>query len=88
MNSNLQIYSDISVLSNEMILIDKSLKQKTFDNSLSFCNEFSEIYNREKLKLPYHINLLDILWANENAQSRIFAYLIKQTMNMKYYKLL
>jgi hypothetical protein len=84
MNSNLQIFSDITVLSNEMRVIDQSVKQKTFDTSLSFCNAFSKIYDQEKLKLPYHINLLDILWANENAHSRIFAELIKQKNDNKY----
>lgn len=84
MDSNLQVFSDIIALSNEMIVVGQSKKQKIFDTSLSFCDGFTKIYNKEKLKLPYHINLLDILWANENAHSRIFAKLIQQKKDNEY----
>lgn len=35
-------------------------------------------------KLPYHINVIDLLWANENAHSRILAHLLKQNDNGKF----
>jgi hypothetical protein len=47
---------------------------KTFDEAMSLV----EIYNEAKSKLPYHINLVDLLHANENAHSRILGELLKQ----------
>ena len=43
-----------------------------------FVNEFKVIYDKEIQKLPYHINLIDELHANENAHSRILEKLLKQ----------
>lgn len=57
---------------------------KEFDESLMFCNEFMGVYNKEKEKLPYHINLLEILWANENAHSRILTELLKQNNGKRF----
>lgn len=39
---------------------------------------FKNMYDIEYGKLPYHINILDIIWANENAHSRILSELLKQ----------
>ena len=38
-----------------------------------FFDGFGEIYRNEKKKLPYHINIIDELRADENAHSRILA---------------
>lgn len=57
---------------------------KNFDFVNDFSNSFMEIYELEKSKLPYHINVLDILWANENAHSRILTELLKQESKKKY----
>jgi hypothetical protein len=46
----------------------------TFDEAMSLV----EVYNEAKSKLPYHINLVDLLHANENAHSRILGELLKQ----------
>ena len=51
---------------------------------LQFLIEFKEIYEREKVHLPYHINLIDELHANENAHSRIFAKLLRYKEHNKY----
>lgn len=58
------------------------------DDLLVFLNEFMEIFNIEKSKLPYHINLIDELHANENAHSRILEKLLKQKTNIGTYELL
>ncbi|MDL2319667.1 PD-(D/E)XK nuclease family protein [Alistipes sp. OttesenSCG-928-B03] len=55
-----------------------------FHNLLSFLSEFRIIYDREKANLPYHINLIDELHADENAHSRIFAQLLRYKENGNY----
>lgn len=70
----------------EIIKIADSLKflnsieeqnRTNFLNSIRFINEFSDSYKNELLKLPFHINIIDELQANENAHSRIFAQLLR-----------
>lgn len=58
-----------------------------FQNILVFLKSFTRIYNIEKNKLPYHINLMDELRcsATENAHSRILGKLLQQqTVNGKF----
>ena len=55
-----------------------------FQNLLTFLVRFKEIYDKEKIDLPYHINLIDELHADENAHSRIFAKLLRYEVNGKY----
>ncbi|MDR0866414.1 MAG: PD-(D/E)XK nuclease family protein [Candidatus Symbiothrix sp.] len=51
----------------------------------AFLEDFKKIYDTEKAKLPYHINLIDELHANENAHSRILEKLLQQkTSNNKF----
>jgi hypothetical protein len=45
---------------------------KTFDEIMSLV----EVYNEAQSELPYHINLVDLLHANENAHSRILEKLL------------
>lgn len=59
-----------------------------FDGLLDFLTKFMKIFNDEKSKLPYHINLIDELHANENAHSRILEKLLKQKTNVGTYELL
>lgn len=49
-----------------------------FQDLLLFLNEFNEIYAQEEGKLPYHVNLIDELRANENAHSKILRKLLQQ----------
>lgn len=53
-------------------------------NLFLFMNGFNEIYIKEKECLPYHINLIDELHADENAHSRIFAKLLRFKVNDKF----
>lgn len=55
-----------------------------FDNISGFIDAYTEVYNKEKDKLPFHINLLDEIWANENAHSRIFKQILKFKRGNKY----
>jgi len=47
-------------------------------------SEFSGYYTKEKEKLPFHINIIDELRADENAHSRILAKLLKYKINGQY----
>lgn len=55
-----------------------------FIDLLMFLENFRGIFDREKADLPYHINLIDELHADENAHSRIFAKLLRYKKNDKY----
>jgi hypothetical protein len=55
----------------------KTENRENFQNLLKFLVDFREIYDKEKADLPYHINLIDELHADENAHSRIFAKLLR-----------
>lgn len=74
------------VLEETLLLSDDSItnNEEIFDRNNKFINIFKDIYNTENDKLPYHINLLDILWANENAHSRIFTELLKQEKHKRH----
>jgi len=47
--------------------------------SIDFSNQFMQLYEKEKAKLPYHINLLDIVGASEPKHSRILLQLFRYT---------
>jgi len=81
MNNENQEFSSIISFSDQITDYDNTTKIDDFDRINSFSNSFMILYNSEKLKLPYHINILDLIWANENAHSRIFAELLKQKSN-------
>ncbi len=57
---------------------------KCFNNSLNISEELFNIYIFEKNKLPYHINIIDELRANENAHSRILVKLLKYKIGNEY----
>lgn len=54
----------------------KSSQFANVDELLKLANEFSIHYTRLKQKLPYHINVIDELHVNENANSRILSSLL------------
>ncbi len=62
----------------------ENANRDSFRELLKLIVDFSKIYDVEKAKLPYHINLIDELHADENAHSRIFAKLLRYTENNKY----
>lgn len=61
-----------------------STEIKNFNQTLAFVGSVSAKHQEEQEKLPYHINILDLIKANENAHSRIFSELLKQKSNGKY----
>ncbi|MDR1182864.1 MAG: PD-(D/E)XK nuclease family protein [Bacteroidales bacterium] len=54
----------------------------------AFISAFMERYKKAAVKLPYHINLIDELRANENAHSRILAKLLQQKTSHKRFEIL
>lgn len=57
------------------------------DNILAFNDSVIQIFNQEQKKLPFHLNLIDIITANENDHSRILGELLKHN-NDGYYEIL
>ena len=55
-----------------------------FEDIFKFLVSFEDIYNEESAKLPYHINLIDELHADENSHSRIFAKLLSYKEKSEY----
>lgn len=62
----------------------ENLLNKDFQYLINLTNEFKEIFDVELSKLPYHMNVIDELHADENAHSRIFAKLLRYQENNKY----
>lgn len=84
MNEEIQAFTDILTFCDQINGHSNSLDIRKFDEVNELSHSFMKIYNDEKSKLPYHINILDLLWANENAHSRIFAELLKQKSGKRY----
>lgn len=84
MNEELQTFTDILTLSDKISNHSYAIDMRSFDYINELSQSFMKIFNFEKSILPYHINILDLLWANENAHSRIFAELLKQKSDNKY----
>jgi len=59
-------------------------KCENFQEILKFSDTFLPKYQEEKEKLPYHINVIDELHADENSHSRIFAQLLRYEKNGKF----
>ncbi len=57
-----------------------SIQEDVFD----LIRKFDEKYLQERAKLPFHINILDELHANENAHSRIFLKILSYRENDNY----
>lgn len=62
----------------------ESRTRENFKELLIWLEDFTKIYTDEKGKLPYHINLIDELHADENAHSRIFAKLLRYKDDKKH----
>ncbi|NOU19182.1 MAG: PD-(D/E)XK nuclease family protein [Bacteroidales bacterium] len=83
MNDEIELFGDSIALVNEIYHLSDISNLIDFDEINKLTVSFMSIYQTEKNKLPYHINILDLLWANENANSRIFAELLKQKNDNK-----
>lgn len=57
---------------------------KLFSEVNGFCDKIFEKIKEEEKKLPYHINIIDLLRANENAHSRILGRLLEQKNGENY----
>jgi len=69
----------------------EDISNKSFDiekndmvNAICLIKTFKEKYEEEKRKIPYHLNLIDELRANENAHSRILVKLLSYEIYGKF----
>lgn len=58
--------------------------EQNYQEILDFCDSIGAKIEEEKQKLPYHINVIDLLRAGENAHSRILMYLLGQENKGEY----
>ena len=58
------------------------------ENLIRFISEFTNAYEREKVALPYHMNVIDELHINENGHSRILFQLLKYKNTKEEYEFL
>ena len=73
----------ISILEDMNMVND--IVQNEWYNTLSLCDNFSQQIEKERLKLPFHLNLIDELHINENANSRIlYKLLLYKNIEGKY----
>lgn len=70
-------FSSVIAFSNE--LVEQELRNDKYSliKTIEFLNSFDVIYRKEKRRIPYQINIIDELRANENAHSRILGMLLK-----------
>lgn len=65
-------------------LQELDLSKNAIKSVLNLSNKFYLCYESEKKKLPYHLNLIDELRANENAHSRILVKLLQYKPNNQF----
>ena len=75
---------DIFRLTEQIRLFQVESDINRFNNSNELTLPFITLYRKLKAEQPYHINVIDLLRANENAHSRILVHLLKQNVNKKY----
>lgn len=70
-------FSSVIAFSNE--LAEQELRNDKYSliKTIEFLNSFDVIYRKEKRRIPYQINIIDELRANENAHSRILGMLLR-----------
>ena len=85
MKNERQVNKQPSISILEDIDMIESIIQEEWYNTLSFCDGFSLSIAKEKQKLPYHLNIIDELHINENANSRIlYKLLLYKNIEGKY----
>ncbi len=71
------IFSSVIDLSNKLVEQEFSNQKDSLNKTIAFLNRFDVIYRKEKRRIPYQINIIDELRANENSHSRILAMLLR-----------
>lgn len=61
-----------------------NIGRSKFAEIISLCEAMSKKWQKEQEKLPYHINIIDLLGANENAHSRILNHLLQQHSHKRF----
>jgi len=70
-------YINTFILCNKYYILDQDILHKSVYNSLALISYFYKEYINQYEKLPFRINLIDDIRANENAHSRILSSILK-----------
>jgi len=73
---------------NNAMKTEKEQELKTYKDLFILLQRYDAFYKKVALKLPYHINVIDELYANENAHSRILAKLLQQKTSYNRFEIL
>ena len=73
-------FSLITCLENAM----QQNEMETYDAISALASEIASLISRTKQKSPYHINLIDLIRANENAHSRILGAFLRAQSSGSY----
>lgn len=84
MENNYTHINEIFDFTNRILLYDQSAKEARIDRVCSFTNNYIKIYDKWKKQLPYHINIVDLLHADENAHTKMLLKLLQYPDNDKY----
>ena len=70
-------FGSVITFSDELVELELRNEKDSLIKTIEFLNSFDVIYRKEKRRLPYPINIIDELPANENAHSRILGMLLR-----------
>lgn len=73
-------FNHITVLENAM----QRNEMETYDTISALASGIASLISRTKQKSPYHINLIDLIRANENAHSRILGAFLRAQSSGNY----
>lgn len=71
----------------ELVVIEENIDEygmNEYNNISDLSSKLMQLYESNKAELPYHINVIDLLHANENAHSRILLQLLQQNASGRY----
>ena len=70
----------VNIIKNTLDFVNKAMnqEQEEYKSLFAFFRQYMALHQKEDERLPYHINVIDELHANENAHSRILAKLLQQ----------
>ena len=71
------IFSSVIDLSDKLVVQKIKNEKDSLIKTIEFLKSFDVIYRKEKRRIPYQINIIDELRANENAHSRILGMLLR-----------
>lgn len=84
MKNNIESFIQSFEFIDELVTVNVNFEIQSFSEISDICEFVGSKIREEKKKLPYHINIVDLLGANENAHSRVLERLLKQCNNNRF----